>query len=91
MRDKIHSPEGAKQLVLFEGMARRWGLSPTDIDGFVEYDGRLFIYFEAKKIGADMLKGQRTSFQHICESYYKPDVFPVKNNHIRNQNPGGSN
>ena len=78
MRDKLHSPEKAKQPMLFEGMERRYGLSPTDIDAFVEYSCRLFIYFEGKRKGADMLKGQRMSFEHICESYYKPDVFPIK-------------
>lgn len=66
----------AKQLISFEGMKRRGNLAPTDIDGFQEYRGKLFIYFEGKVAGKNMDIGQRCAFTNICESYYKnPEHF----------------
>lgn len=59
----------AKQLISFQGMKRRSNLSPTDIDGFQEYNGRLFLYFEGKVVGAFQEPAQRSAFVSICESY----------------------
>ena len=33
----INHPERAKQIISFEGMERRRGIIPTDIDGFIDY------------------------------------------------------
>lgn len=60
--------ERAKQLISFEGMKRRGNLSPTDIDGFQEYNGKLFLYFEGKLNGKRMDVGQRCAFVNICEA-----------------------
>jgi len=69
----IENEDRARQLMLFNGMARRWDLSPTNIDLFQEYCGKLFIYGEGKLRGKDSLKGQKTAFEHICESHYEPE------------------
>ena len=66
--------ERARQLMLFDNMERRWGLSPTNIDGFQEYCGKLFMYFEGKVAGKNLDKGQKMAFEHICESYYQPEM-----------------
>ena len=42
---------------------------PTDIDGFIEYDGRLFVNFEGKYKGTPMKFGQRLSFEHLIQSH----------------------
>ena len=68
----------AQQIVSFEGMVRRGRLAPTDIDGFQEYNGVLFIYFEGKVISTDMDLGQKMAFEHVCESYYNPDEKDYK-------------
>lgn len=62
----------AKQLISFEGMERRWGLLPTDIDGYVEYIQKLYIFFEGKVVGTDLPEGQRRALESICESHHNP-------------------
>jgi hypothetical protein len=82
----------AKQLLLFKGMERRRGLSPTDIDGLLigkirgmqSYRGVAFIYFEAKVEGTQMPDGQKYCFEEICDSYYEPEFEnePWKSKHF---------
>lgn len=75
----INHIKRAKQLLLFEGMERRWGLSPTDVDGLLigkirglqSYRGKVFIYFDAKVEGTKMTDGQMWCFNEICESYFE--------------------
>lgn len=66
----------AKQLISFENMKRRGGLTPTDIDGFQEYGGKLFLYFEGKYGGKTMESAQSWAFASICESYHEENVEP---------------
>ena len=73
----IENEERARQLMLFNGMARRWDLSPTNIDLFQEYCGKLYIYGEGKVRGKDLLIGQKKAFEHICESYYEPELEKI--------------
>jgi len=72
----------AKQLISFEGMKRRGNLAPTDIDGFTEYNGKVFIYFEGKVIGTRTPVGQELAYTNICESYYEPNIEFSKLKHI---------
>jgi hypothetical protein len=68
-RDKINFRDRAKQINSFEDMNfPRKGI-PTDIDGFIEYDGKLFINFEGKYKGVEMKYGQRLSFEHLVQSH----------------------
>jgi hypothetical protein len=68
-RDVIQNRERAQQINSFEGMNfPRRGI-PTDIDGFIEYDGKLFINFEGKHTGVEMKYGQRLSFEHLTQSH----------------------
>jgi len=45
-------------------MQRRRGIIPTDIDGFIDYGGKVFVYFEAKLIGAPVRRGQRLALEN---------------------------
>jgi hypothetical protein len=74
--NEIEHRDRARQIMSFENMRRRWGLRPTDIDGFQEYCGKLFIYLEGKLINKSMDIGQKRAFEHICESYYEHDTEP---------------
>ena len=72
MNDKIINEARARQLMLFEGMGRRRNITPTDIDLFLEYSGRLFIIGEGKVVGKDLEKGQRQAFENLCNIICKP-------------------
>lgn len=44
------------------------GASPTDIDGFLELDDRLFVFFEAKHVAGAMKSGQRVALERLCNA-----------------------
>jgi len=68
-RDKIRHRERAQQINSFENMNFSRRAIPTDIDGFLEFDGKLFINFEGKYKGKEMMYGQRLSFEHLVQSH----------------------
>jgi len=65
----INHPKRAKQIISFEGMERRRGIIPTDIDGFIDYKGGVFVYMEAKLVGADVPDGQRWALESAVKSH----------------------
>lgn len=61
-RGVIRNRDAAKQLRDFSGM--RFGkITPTDIDGFMEFDDKIFIYIESKFNGKPMPYGQKLAFR----------------------------
>ena len=65
----INNPKRAKQIISFEGMERRRKIIPTDIDGFIDYGGKVFVYMEAKLVGADVPDGQRWALESAVKSH----------------------
>lgn len=62
--------ERAKQLMSFEGM--QWdSMTPTDIDGFLDYRGKYFVYMEGKVVGKDLLRGQELALENATQSHVK--------------------
>ena len=62
------------QIIDFVGLERdkiRKGIIPTDIDGFIDYGGNAFIYFDAKFGDADVPVGQRKAYENIVKSHRK--------------------
>lgn len=43
-------------------------ISPTDIDGFIEYHNKWFIFIETKFKQAQMPKGQELALERICDA-----------------------
>lgn len=66
VRGVIYNLARYKQPVDFSGLQFERGITPTDIDGAVEFGGRLFIFFELKFRGAAMSKGQRLYYERLC-------------------------
>ena len=58
-----------KQLIDFSGLVRHRGISPTDIDGFIDYGGNAFIYMDAKLYGKELSVGQRIAYQNLVKSH----------------------
>jgi len=47
-------------------------ISPTDIDGFIEYHDKWFIFIETKFNQAQMPRGQELALERICDAIQSP-------------------
>jgi hypothetical protein len=66
-RGVIRNRARAKQLRDFSGL--RFGkITPTDIDGFLEFNDTLFVYIEAKQMGASLPYGQKLALVRMCNA-----------------------
>jgi len=73
-RGVIHNRPAAEQIRDYSGL--RWGtITPTDIDGFLDFRGRLFVLIELKYIGADMGAGQRLAYERLCKAITRVPVY----------------
>jgi hypothetical protein len=65
-RGLIRNRSHAQQIRDFSGL--RFGkITPTDIDGFIEFGDRLFIFMESKFGGAAPPYGQSLAFERLCD------------------------
>lgn len=63
---KYRFPDKDRRLVKFEGLRYREILTPTDIDLFMEFENRCFIFGEFKEYGVDMRYAQQLAFERLC-------------------------
>jgi len=69
MRGEIRYRKRAKQLRDFSGL--RFGkITPTDIDGYLEFQDTLFIWIEAKLAGINLPYGQRLALERMCDAIH---------------------
>ena len=62
-----------KQLNDFSGL--QWGnITPTDIDGFIDFADLCFVFIEAKFAGGSMPLGQRIALARLADSIAPPRV-----------------
>ena len=66
-RGVIRNREWATQIRDFSGL-RYGNITPTDIDGFIEYKNIAFIIIETKHEGGEMPFGQRLALQRLCDT-----------------------
>jgi len=53
----------------------RYGsITPTDVDGFIEYQDKAFVFFELKVAGQDVPLGQRLALERLCMAVDKPAI-----------------
>lgn len=65
-RGAIHSPWRAKQLHDMRDL--KWGkITPTDLDGLIDYHGDRFAFMEFKIEGAEMGMGQRLALTRVVD------------------------
>lgn len=65
-RGKIQFRERARQIVDFSNL-RYGNITPTDIDGLIEYKDKAVIFIELKYLDAEMPNGQRIAFERIVD------------------------
>ena len=78
-RGKINNRERAKQIVDFSGI-RFENITPTDIDGLIEFHGKYWIWIELKHGDAEIPFGQRLAFERLAdnlEKVGKPTIFII--------------
>ena len=67
----IKNREYAGQLKDFSGL-QEGKLYPTDIDGFIDFSDRLFIFIECKFINSHLKTGQRLALERLCNATHNP-------------------
>lgn len=61
----------AKQERDFTGL-RYGNITPTDIDGLIEYHDKCYVFYEAKHVNAPpMTEGQRIALERLCDDLQK--------------------
>lgn len=71
-RGVIRNIGRAKQLNDFSGLLRPRNITPTDIDGLIDYNGKAFIYLEGKVKGKNLSseKGQKMALENVILSHW---------------------
>lgn len=71
MRGVIQNREYKQQIADFSGL--RFGkITPTDLDAFMDFGNKLFVFVEAKYGGADLPYGQRLALERLCDACHAP-------------------
>jgi len=64
-RGLIRCKKHIKQICAFKGM--RWkNITPTDLDMFIDFGNKLFVFGETKLVGSPLSLGQRLSLERLC-------------------------
>jgi hypothetical protein len=69
-RGTIHDRERARQIRDFSGMIYG-SITPTDVDGLIEYHDKCYVYFELKCKNNDLPRGQELAFLRMCDDLGK--------------------
>jgi hypothetical protein len=66
-RGKIRNRTYAQQIRDFSGL--RYGkITPTDIDAFLDFGNRIFVFIESKHGTAPLPYGQRLALERLCDA-----------------------
>jgi len=68
-RGEIINPERAKQLRDFSGL-RFGNITPTDIDGLIEYKNWGYVVIELKYKSEHLPDGQKLALERLCDDLY---------------------
>jgi hypothetical protein len=88
-RGNIKYKSRAQQINSFSGLIRRRNITPTDIDGLIDYNGKAFIILEGKYGDAELPKGQRMALENLANAMLdgsKKVVVIVFRHNIHNVN-----
>jgi hypothetical protein len=86
-RGVIEHRERAKQLRDFSGL-RYGNITPTDIDGLIEYKDIAYVIFETKYGNAEVPRGQMIALERLCDdlqNYKHTMVIISSHNHPVNE------
>ena len=69
-RGVIRSRDFATQIRDFSGL-RFGNITPTDIDAFLDFKDRLFVFVESKFGGAKLPTGQQMALERLCDACHQ--------------------
>lgn len=70
-RGVIRNRDYKQRIADFSGM--KYGkITPTDIDGFIDFNDKLFVFFEAKYGDSQLSYGQSLALQRLCDASHQP-------------------
>ena len=69
-RGLINNRERSLQVKKYDGL-RYGAITPSDVDGFVEFKGKLFIFWELKLGKTPLPKGQQWGLERLCDAVEK--------------------
>ena len=71
----IRHSEYFHQKIDFSGLQFGCRIRPSDIDGVIDFAGRLMVFVEAKFEGyPEVPDGQRILLEHLCDGYHDPNA-----------------
>lgn len=65
MRGKIKHTQRAQQINDFSRLNMGYNITPTDIDGLIEYRNEKYVFFEVKYMTAELPYGQRLALERL--------------------------
>jgi hypothetical protein len=72
MQSLIRNRNEVKQVIDFTGV-QNGKMHPSDIDAVLEFDNRILILIEVKKVNNNIPVGQRMLLERICDSWHTPE------------------
>ena len=69
-RGSIQFRERSRQIIDFGGL-RYKNITPTDVDGLIEYKGKAYVLMEMKYGKAEMPYGQRLAIERMIDDFSK--------------------
>ena len=87
-RGAIHNRDRAKQLRDFSGL-RFGNITPTDLDGLIEYQGKGYVLIETKLNNAPLLYGQKLALERLTDDLNRarrPTICIIASHNSSNPN-----
>ena len=69
-RGEIQNRVRARQIIDFRGL-RYENITPTDIDGMIEYKNKGFVFYEYKLRDAKMSRGQKLALERLADAIWR--------------------
>lgn len=77
LRGVIRHRDRAQQILDYSGLTYG-SITPTDIDGLIEFKNKAFLWLEFKHQGKpDLDRGQELAFERLCMNTKKPTLLLV--------------
>jgi len=75
-RGKIRNEKYAKQLRDFNGL-KFGNITPTDIDGFIDFKNKVFIFLEFKYSDSEIPFGQKLALERLCDTCSLKNAYVI--------------
>lgn len=70
-RGVIQHRDRKQQIANMSGL-RYGNITPTDLDAFIDFGDRLFVFIEGKFLGTPVLRGQMIAIERLCDACHVP-------------------